>query len=150
MGCLARMLASGSTMRPRMERSFKNSTMTKGQIFQTGLQGSFKCSVKLQIHPYLQQLSTAILPLPFFLEANILITFHIFATVADRLQGGHHCPQRSWRVHIFVSSDSLECVLPTNRIWQRGWDVTPMIMLYKILYCQQIQSGISLSLHYSL
>lgn len=45
MGCLARMLASGSTMRPRMERSFKNSIMPKGQISQTVFQGSWKCSV---------------------------------------------------------------------------------------------------------
>lgn len=47
-----------------------------------------------------------------------LRTLHVFATVANRLQGGPHDLSVTG-IHVFASFYPFQCVLQTNKIGQR-------------------------------
>ena len=75
-----------------------------------------------------------------------LRTLHVFATVANRLQGGPHDLSVTG-IHGFASFYPFQCVLQTNKIGQRdemllSW----FVMVCRTPYCQQIHSGTLLSL----
>lgn len=118
--------------------------MPKGQIFTTSLQSSLEWSTELQIHPYLPYSSWASSSLLFPLEPNILITFHVFVAVGDRLKGGHHDPQHAWYLHLHVILP-YECPLPTNRMWQRGTDIT--LWLCYVIYASILLADFILESH---